>query len=82
MVILPKKEFTLVREQYETTYAESSEPNRRWEAVYEMPLRFIALQEGLAALGGVRLLQLEDDDATRGLVGKEWDSLGDVWVTG
>jgi hypothetical protein len=80
MIVLPPKEFGLVKEQYETTYAESSEPRLRWEAVYDVPLRFFAMDEGLAGLGGVRVLVLDDESGLRGTVGKEWDSLGDVWV--
>lgn len=80
MMVLPVQPFRLVKEQYMTTYAESSEPGRRWEAVYETDLRFIAFEEGLAPLGGLRVLVLEDESGLSGYIAREIDSLGDVWV--
>lgn len=64
-----------------TTYAESSEPARRWEAVYEAELRFIAFEEGLAPLGGLRVLVLDDEAGLSGYIAREVDNLGDVWVS-
>jgi hypothetical protein len=49
--------------------------HRRWEANYEIPIKFLALIGGLAELGGARVL-LMDENA----IGREWESLGDVWV--
>ncbi|KAL7421536.1 hypothetical protein Q5752_003305 [Cryptotrichosporon argae] len=47
----------------------------RYEAAADVDLRFLALDEGMCELGGVRVLDMDD----RVLLG-EWDSLGDVWV--
>ena len=71
----PPIEFVQAQEQYHTSYAESSEPPLRWEAVAEVQMRWVAVTEGLADLGGVRIL-----DMNRGLVGREWESVGQVWV--
>lgn len=83
MFTLPAPEWKYVKEQHETTYSDAAEeePLKRWEALYEFPLRWLALEEGLAQLGGVRVLVLDDETALRGYLGREWDSLGDIWVT-
>jgi hypothetical protein len=49
---------------------------RRWEVTYDVPIRFLALAGGLADLGGLRVVVMDE-----GSVGREWESLGDVWVT-
>lgn len=81
MIILPERELQMVEEKAETTYADPIAPPRRWEAVYEHKLRFFAVDEGLAELGGLRLLVLDDQEGLAGSTGREWESLGDVWVT-
>ena len=80
LTVIRSKEWILVEERLGTTYAEPIAPPRRWEATHEVELRFIALNEGLAELGGVRVLVLEDENGMLGSVGREWESLGDVWV--
>jgi hypothetical protein len=44
-------------------------------------MRFLAVQEGMARLGGVRVLILEDEVGMEGSVGAEWETLGDIWIT-
>lgn len=71
-------EWVLTRERAGTTYAAEAPGttvHRRWEARYEIDVKFLALNEGLAELGGCRVLLMDE-----GMTGKEWDSLGDVWV--
>ena len=67
--------FVQAQEQYHTSYAESTEPPTRWEAVAEVDMRHVAIREGLADLGGVRVLHMG-----RKAVGREWESLGQVEV--
>ncbi|WVQ82182.1 hypothetical protein IAT38_004310 [Cryptococcus sp. DSM 104549] len=67
--------------------AESSKPPKRerWEAVHTFEWKFVAFEEGLGGLGGVRVLVLDDEEeegAGRGVVGREWESLGDVLIVG
>ncbi|KAI9639622.1 uncharacterized protein MKK02DRAFT_39946 [Dioszegia hungarica] len=81
LVLLPAIPFQLAQEQYSTTYADSSEPPERWEAVHELEMRFLAVQEGMARLGGVRVLVIEDEVGMEGSVGAEWETLGDIWIT-
>jgi hypothetical protein len=38
-------------------------------------LRWVALSQGLADLGGIRVLNMSS-----GTIGREWDSVGQVWV--
>lgn len=82
LVLLDQKELVIEEEKSETTYADPIAPLRRWETIYEHTLRFIALDEGLAELGGLRILLLNDEKGRSGSVGREWESLGDVWVQG
>ena len=81
LIILETKDFNLVTEDLGVTYTDTVSPPRYWEAVHECELRFIALQEGMAELGGLRVLEM-DDHGPGGSVGREWESLGDVWVDG
>ncbi len=80
LTLLDHMDFHMVAEDTGTTYADQTTPPRRWEAVQECTFRFIALQGGMAELGGLRLLVM--DEGSGGSVGREWDSLGDVWVDG
>jgi hypothetical protein len=82
LAVLPAKPLEMVEEKSETTYADPIAPSRRWETVYEHRMKFMALDEGLAELGGLRVLVLADEKAQAGSVGREWESLGDVWVEG
>lgn len=41
----------------------------------------MALDEGLCELGGIRILHLDGTVGFGGSVGRQWDSLGDLWVT-
>lgn len=75
LIQTPSLEFTQAQEQYHTSYAESAEPPLRWEAVGEVELRWVALSQGLADLGGIRVLNMSS-----GTIGREWDSVGQVWV--
>ncbi|ORX36831.1 hypothetical protein BD324DRAFT_471811 [Kockovaella imperatae] len=75
------KDWTLVEERMGTTYTDPTAPSRRWETVHMFKLRFIALDEGLAELGGVRVLVVEDEKGLSGSIAREWNSIGDVWVT-
>lgn len=70
--------------------AGASVKQKYWEGVHELDLRFVGLQEGLANLGGVRVLLLDNtgvDETMKleaglsGSLGREWLTLGDVWVT-
>ncbi|KAL1405415.1 hypothetical protein Q8F55_009046 [Vanrija albida] len=83
LVLPPPAEWTLLAERPGTTYAAEAPGTttaHRWEAAYEIPARYVALLDGLAELGGLRVLVLTDDSATAGSVGHEWESLGDVWI--
>jgi hypothetical protein len=85
LVILNPQDFELVEENVGTTYNATDSPAKKWEAVYEYTLRFLALDEGLAELGGLRILLLDEGAAEgemKGSVGSEWQSLGDVWIQG
>lgn len=78
LVLPPPAEWKLVRERAGTSYAAEvpgTTAHQRWEAQYELGVDYLAMVEGLAELGGLRVL-LMDDEA----VGKEWDSLGSIWV--
>lgn len=79
LVLPPPADWRLTRERAGTTYAAEvpgTTIHRRWEANYEVPVRFLGLAGGLADLGGARVLLMNE-----GTVGREWDSLGDVWVS-
>lgn len=78
--LVPPQSWALVEESMGTTYTDPIAPFRRWEASYSFKTRFIALDEGLAELGGLRVLVLDDETGLRGSIGREWESLGDVWV--
>ena len=80
--ILSVGDLSVVEEKAETTYTDPIAPLRRWECTVEFSLSFIALQEGLTSLGGLRVLVFDDTTLASGVVGREWDSLGDVWVSG
>jgi len=71
----------MVEERSDTTYADPISPLRRWETTFEHTLRFIAMDEGLAELGGLRLLVLDDQRGMAGSIGREWESLGEVWIS-
>jgi hypothetical protein len=82
-LVILEGSFSLAEENLGTTYTAEERPGQRWEAVYEHSLRFIALDEGLAELGGIRVLTINGDEANiTGSVGREFESLGDVWVEG
>lgn len=82
LINLPGKECTKVTENMGTTYIESTDIiPQRWEVVHELKLGFIALDEGMCDLGGLRLLELDDEVRGSGSVVQEWETLGDVWVT-
>lgn len=82
LVHLPPNPCVQVAENMGTTYTEHSEsPPLYWETVHEHTLRFIALDEGMCDLGGIRVLMLDDEGGLSGSVAREWETLGDVWVT-
>ena len=81
LIPLSSPSLEIVEERSETTYSDPIAPLQRWEGVLECSLSFIAFEPGLAAFGGVRVLVLGDEQGGRdGYVGKEWLSLGDLWV--
>lgn len=82
LMVIPPHPLEMVEEKAETTYADPIAPSRRWETTYAHTIRYIALDEGLAELGGVRVLLLDDETVRAGSAGREWESLGDVWVEG
>jgi hypothetical protein len=43
--------------------------------VYDIPVTWLALEEGLVELGGARVLMMDTE-----AVGRAWESLGDLWV--
>jgi hypothetical protein len=77
-IVLPVTKLGKVAVDHGTTYDEA-EVEERWEVVHEHTLRFMALDEGMCELGGLRVLLL--DEGKGGTVAREWDSLGNVWVT-
>ncbi|KAK8864218.1 hypothetical protein IAR55_001464 [Kwoniella newhampshirensis] len=64
----------------------NNEGSQRWEGEYEFCLKFMGWDEGLASLGGLRVLVLDSQDeegeGLTGGIGREWESLGDVLVLG
>lgn len=79
--ILPVREVGKVLVNHGVTYDESAGVDERWEVTHELSLRFMALDEGLCELGGVRVLHLDGTVGVGGSVGRQWDSLGDLWVS-
>ena len=78
--IAAPEEWTLVEERMGTTYTDPIAPSRRWETVHSFKGKYIALDEGVSELGGLRVLVLDDESGLSGSVGWEWESLGDMWV--
>ncbi len=56
----------------------------RLEGFVDFEIAFVATKPGLAKLGGLRVIRLNDvkDVKQKGDVLREWESLGDVWVDG
>lgn len=81
LITLPIKKVDKVKVNPGVTYEEGIELEERWEVVHEVQLRFMALDEGLCELGGIRILHLDGTVGFGGSVGRQWDSLGDLWVT-
>jgi len=81
LTTLPSKKVDKVNVNPGVTYEEGVELEERWEVVHVVELRFMALDEGLCELGGVRVLHLDGTVGFGGSVGRQWDSLGDLWVT-
>jgi hypothetical protein len=78
---LPVKEVEKVRVDHGVTYDETvTGDDERWEVVHELSLRFMALDDGLCELGGIRVLHVDGHTGVGGSVGRQWDSLGDLWV--
>lgn len=78
LLVPPAAEWKLVRERPGTSYAAEApgtSAHNRWEAVYALPLKYVALGEGMVELGGARVLVMDAEG-----VGREWESLGEVWV--
>jgi len=81
LITLPIKKVDKVKVNPGVTYEEGVELEERWEVTHELSLRFMALDAGLCELGGVRLLHLDGTVGFGGSIGRQWDSLGDLWVT-
>jgi hypothetical protein len=81
LTTLPIKKVEMVKVNPGVTYEEGIELEERWEVTHEVALRFMALDAGLCELGGVRVLHLDGTVGFGGSVGRQWDSLGDLWVT-
>ncbi|GMK59445.1 hypothetical protein CspeluHIS016_0800510 [Cutaneotrichosporon spelunceum] len=77
LVVPEPKEWAVARERPSTNYAAETPTAGadRWEVVYDVPVTWLALEEGLVELGGARVLMMDTE-----AVGREWESLGDVWV--
>lgn len=75
---MPVKDLGKVVVDHGVTYDEA-QVDERWEVVHEHTMRFMALDEGMCELGGLRVLLLNEERS--GTVAREWESLGDVWVT-
>ncbi|WRT66166.1 uncharacterized protein IL334_003119 [Kwoniella shivajii] len=82
--------FKLLHENHGPSYSDSNTatatdkgigPNmiKKWETQSSFELKFIAFNEGLNTLGGVRILLL-DSDGRSGTIAREWGSLGDILV--
>lgn len=81
LVLLAPLELRKVYSNPGITYSDSpTPPVTLWEGTCETALRFMAVEEGLAGLGGLRLLVLDDESGLRGSVGREWEGMGDIWV--
>lgn len=50
-----------------------------WETSVQWQWKFIGFDEGLGVLGGARVLTFEGED--RGVIGQEWECLGDITVS-
>ncbi|WVF71657.1 hypothetical protein IAT40_006465 [Kwoniella sp. CBS 6097] len=95
LIHLPSKTLVKVSENTGPSYADEV-VHKRWEASYEFELEFIAFDEGLAGLGGLRVLLLDDEEGQphkgadegqwngtmSGYVAREWDNLGDLNIWG
>ncbi|WVQ99239.1 hypothetical protein IAU59_006371 [Kwoniella sp. CBS 9459] len=96
LIVLPSQPLLKVLENTGPSYSteETAKKQRRWEAAYKFELEFIAFDEGLAGLGGLRVLVLDDEEdgeegsqtwsgaAGSGYVAREWESLGDLSIWG
>ncbi|OCF40346.1 hypothetical protein I317_05848 [Kwoniella heveanensis CBS 569] len=93
LLILPSQPLSQVLENTGPSYTEDV-LHKRWETTFEFELEFIAFDEGLAGLGGLRVLILENNsgagdqpefEAQSGISGhaaREWESLGDLTIWG
>ena len=79
MTVLGSLEAKRTTENLAPTY-ENAPPRDMWEVRWEFTLRFVGWDQGLAELGGLRVLLLDDVSGTGGQIGREWESLGDFWV--
>ena len=79
MTVLDSLEAKRTTENLAPTY-ENAPPREMWEVQWEFTLRFVGWDQGLAELGGLRVLLLDDVPGTGGQIGREWESLGDFWV--
>ncbi|OXC66030.1 hypothetical protein AYX13_05076 [Cryptococcus neoformans] len=50
-----------------------------WETSAQFQWKFVGFEEGLGVLGGARVLIFEGEDG--GVIGREWECLGDVTVS-
>ncbi|KIR67096.1 hypothetical protein I314_02309 [Cryptococcus bacillisporus CA1873] len=50
-----------------------------WETSVQWQWKFVGFDEGLGVLGGARVLIFEGEDG--GVIGQEWDCLGDITVS-
>ncbi|WVR07213.1 hypothetical protein IAU60_004254 [Kwoniella sp. DSM 27419] len=85
LLLLPSQPLARVTENAGVTYTASETPASRWESTHTFELDFMAFDEGLSALGGIRVLVLDDAEgggAAQGFIGREWESLGDLLVYG
>jgi hypothetical protein len=78
--VFKPRPFELVEENMGTTYADLTVLPKRWETAYELDVDFMALTEGLGHLGGARVLVMDNTKGLAGIVRREWESLGEVWV--
>ncbi|RXK38508.1 hypothetical protein M231_04274 [Tremella mesenterica] len=76
LIVLPLPILELREERLGPTY-EDSVPMQKWEGQVEFDLSYLGWKEGLSELGGLRVLLMDNQ-----VVGREWDTLGNVWVEG
>jgi trafficking protein particle complex subunit 13 len=95
--VLSLPSFQLTRPHTDTSIPEVSDDHPRTEAIREFECTFVPIRKGLANVGGLRVLLIEDREveersgqdnliliphiAAEAKVLREWDVMGEIWIT-